>query len=249
MTGPLAALLPPASGPFLALFLLLCRRRRAAAFVIAALVLLSMPVVPQLLVGPLLLPPSPAPGRPPGAIVVLASGTPELLDPSRTVPGIETLAVLRAAAALSRQTGTPILVSGARSSDRAVPVALGMARSLQDDFQVQPGWADTRSTNLWQSAATSAAMLGAAGIGDIYLVAQPWELRLRAAVFRDAGLRVTPAPVPHAVPGPPGLDALLPLTLGWVDSVVALGEWAGLGCQALPPCVAWMRREARPGPN
>lgn len=248
MTDLLAALLPPASGPFLALCLLLGRCRRVACVVVAVLVLLSMPAVPHLLVGPLLLSPGPVPARPPRAIVVLASGMPELLDTSRTAPGIETLALLRAAAAVSRRTGTPVLVSGARSAEGTVPVAAAMARSLRADFAVRPGWVETGSTNLWQSAAASAAMLAAAGIGDIYLVAQPWELRLRSAVFRDAGLSVTPAPVPHAAPRPLGLDALLPLTSSWVDSAVALGEWAGLACQALPPCVTWMRG-ATPDPS
>ena len=248
--GPIAdALLPPAIGPILALCLLLAGRRRAAATVIAALVLLSIPAIPHLLVGWLLLPPSPLPARPPGAIVVLASGTAELLDPSRTVPGLETLVQMRAAAALSRRTGTPILVSGARSADGPVPVATAMARSLQNDFAVRPAWAETRSTNLWQSAVASAAMLDAAGIGGIYLVAQPWELRLETAVFRAAGLTVTPEPVPQATPRPLEFDALLPLTPAWLDSAAAIRQSVGLACQSLPLCVAWMRRGATPGPS
>ena len=179
----------------------------------------------------------------PGAIVVLSSGLPELLDTSRTTPSLETLKRLRTAAALHRRTGAPILVSGARAPDGPVPLAAQMALSLQTDFNVPTSWAETTSTNLWQSAAASADILHKAGVDSIYLVAQPWELRLSGSVFRAAGLAVTPAPIPHADQRPLGATALVIMTPAWLDSALALRQWVGLACQALPPCVTFMRTQ------
>ena len=180
---------------------------------------------------------------PPGAIVVLASGLPELLDTSRTAPSIETLRSLRTAAALSRATGTPILVSGARAATGPTPVATQMAQSLENDFQVPATWTETQSVNLWQSAVDSAALLRDAGVSRIYLVGQPWELRLSMSVFQAAGLIVTPAPIPHAASRRLDASAFVIITPAWLDSALALREWAGLACQALPYCAAWMRTQ------
>ena len=219
-------------------------RHRAAAFALVALVLLAVEGVPHLLTAPLLLPPTVAPSAQPGAIVVLDSGLPDLLDTSRTAPSIETLKHLRTAAALSRATGKPILVSGAHASDRPLPLATQMALSLEGDFGVRATWAETKSVNLWQSAVATAAILRAAGITGIYLVAQPWELRLSASVFRAAGLAVTPSPIPGA--GERTLDpsALVFITPVWLDSALAICQWAGIACQALSPCVAYMRDQS-----
>ena len=253
MINPAAdALLPPAILAVLAFVLLVTRRRRAATLAVFALVVFALQGVPYLLIAPLLLPraspaepASSAPGAP-GAIVVLSSGLPELLDTSRTTPSLETLKRLRTAAALFRRTGVPILVSGARAPDGPVPLAAQMALSLQTDFNVPTTWAETNSTNLWQSAAASADMLRKAGIDRIYLVAQPWELRLSGSVFRAAGLAVTPAPIPHADRRPLGASALATMTPAWLDSALALRQWAGLACQGLAPCAAWM---AQPIPD
>lgn len=234
-------LLPPAILPVVALILLLADRRRSAGLLLALLVLLSVEAVPQFLCAGLLLPGRPARDLPLGAIVVLASNSPGLLDPSRTVPGIETLKRLRTAAALHRRTGTPILVSGARDADGPIPVATAMADSLDTDFGVRAAWTETRSTNPWQSAAAIAAMLQAAGITRIYVVAQPWEMRLATSIFRGAGLDVVPAEIPNAQPQRFGFDALVAITPVWLDSAVALRQWVGLACQATPTCVAWMR--------
>ena len=239
------ALLPPAILALLAFAFVVAGRRRAAIYALVALLVLAVQGVPQMLVGLLLLPPSSsAPDPVPGAIVVLASGLPELLDTSRTTPSLETLERLRTAAALSRATGKPILASGARSSDGLAPVGTQMAVSLAADFRVPATWTETRSGNLWQSAAATAAILRRAGIGEIYLVAQPWELRLSASVFRAAGLLVVPAPVPYGGPRALDLTSLAVVTPAWLDTALVVREWSGLACQAVSYCTAWMR--ARP---
>ena len=260
MTGPVAdALLPPAILAVLTIVLLAVGHRRWAIAILAALVLLSVESVPHLLISPLLHFKEAAEKVPPGAIVVLSSGMPEFLDTSRTVPGMETLKSLRTAAAVHRRTGLPILVSGASAPAGdalagdvadAAPVADGMASSLSQDFDAPVAWRETASTNVWQSAAAVAGLLRGAGIDGIYLVGQPWELRLRVAVFRAAGLRVTPEPVPYRRQRTLDLTGLIAFTPAWLESAVAIREWAGLACQAMPLCVAWMRGPAvTPGPN
>lgn len=244
-----AALLPPTSLAVLALILLVTGRRRWAVAVTVGLVLLSVESVPHVLVTPLLrLKPARDTG-PPGAIVVLSSGLPEWLDPSRTVPSMETLKSLRTAASVHRRTGLPVLVSGARAADGEVPVADAMAASLEADFAVPTAWREAASTNLWQSASATAGILRGAGIAGIYLVAQPWEMRLGAAVFAAAGLQVTLAPVPYRRQRTLDLTGLIAFTPAWLESAIAIRQWAGLACQAMPLCVAWMRGPVTPGPS
>lgn len=248
MTLPIIeALLPPASLAVLALVLLLLPGR-PAILAVGALVLLSVEGVSRLLILPLLLAPAAASAKPPAAIVVLAGDMPDLLASSSEIPGLDTLERLRAAAVLARRTGAPILVSGGRAADGPVPVASRMALSLQTDFSRQASWAETTSTNLWQSAAASAAILRGAGIADIYLVAQPWELRLSVAVFRAAGLAVTPVPLPSGDPSALDASVVVAFTPAWLDSALAMRQWAGLACQALSACASWMA-EPTPGPS
>lgn len=250
MNAPIVdALLPPAILAVLVAVFLAAGRRRWAIGALVALVLLSIEGVPHLLMTPLLRTEPASDTLPPGAIVVLASGLPEWLDPSRTVPSMETLKSLRTVAAVYRRTGLPVLVSGARASDGDGPVADGMALSLDADFAVPTVWRESASTNVWQSAAATAGILRGSGISGIYLVGQPWELRLGTAVFRAAGLRVTPAPVPYLRQRTLDLAALIAFTPAWLESAIAIREWAGLACQATPSCVDWMRGAATPGPS
>jgi uncharacterized SAM-binding protein YcdF (DUF218 family) len=243
------ALLPPAVCGLLALVLLLARRPRGAAAALAVLVALSTPLVGRLLLGPLLLPPAAAPGEPPGAIVILPGDALDLLNPAGTEPGLYTLDRLRTGAALQRRTALPILVSGGQAPDGRTPQASAMAESLRADFQVPVRWQETRSRSVWQSAAYSGVLLREAGIGRVYLVADGWDERLAVKAFRRAGVEVTPAPVRR--PDPLSLDryVFLPGTPGWLDSMLALRQWAGLACSALPLCAAWATGGPRPDPS
>ena len=242
------ALLPPAGLGLLALLLLLAGWRRSGATALTALVALSTPLAGRLLLSGLLLPSAPAaapPGTPPGAIVILPGDLIDLLNSSRAEPGLYTLDRLRTGAALQRLTALPILVTGGRTPDGQPPQALAMAQSLRDDFQAPVRWEETRSRGVWQSAAYSAALLREAEIGRVYLVADGWDERLATKAFERAGIEVTPAPVRR--PDPLSFDpyVLLPGTPGWLDSVLALRQWAGLACGALPLCVEW----AESGPS
>lgn len=242
MTGSVGdALLPPAILAVLTVLSLAVGYRRWAIGFLVALVLLSVDGIPHLLMTPLLRS-RPASGTTtPGAIVVLASGMPEFLDPSRTVPSMETLKSLRTAAAMHRLSGLPILVSGARAADEGGSVADGMALSLDADFGVPAVWREAGSTNVWQSAVATAGILRAVGISSVYLVGQPWEMRLGGSVFRAAGLQVLLAPVPYRQQRTLDLTGLVAFTPAWLESAIAIRQWAGLACQAMPLCVAWMR--------
>ncbi len=242
--------MPPAILAVLAAILLAAGRRRWAVIIMMALVLLSVEGVAHVLVTPLLRYKPGSDAATPGAIIVLASGLPEWLDTSRTVPGLETLKSLRTAAAVHRRTGLPVLVSGARVADNGAPVADAMAASLDADFGVPVLWREAASTNLWQSASATAGILRGAGISTVYLVAQPWEMRLGASVFGAAGLRVTPAPVPYRRQRTLDWTGFVAFTPAWLESAIAIRQWAGLACQAMPLCVAWMRDPAvTPGPS
>ena len=242
-------LLPPAGLALLALLLLLGRWWRLGTMTLTVLVALSMDGASRLLISGLDVPSAP-PGPLPGAIVILPGEALEALNPAGTPPGIYTLARLRSGAALQRQTALPILVTGGRAPGETEAEAKGMAASLRRDFRVPVRWEETRSQNLWQSAAYSAAMLQADGVSRVYLVADAPDERLATSAFRRAGVVVTPAPVRR--PDPLTLEPSIFLTFApaWLESGLALRQWAGLACDAVPACVAWMTGAAvRPDPS
>lgn len=239
MSGSLVrALLPPAGLALLALVLLLGRRRGPVAVVLLVLVALATRGASRVLLGGLLVVSAP-PGTPPGAIVVLPGDAPDMINPAGEEPGLFTLDRLRTAAALQRRTALPILVTGGAEQ------AAGMAESLRDDFRVPVRWEETRARDVWQSAAYSAELLQSAGVSRVFLVTDAWDERLAAAAFHRAGIEVTPAPVHR--PNPLAFDRfiLFPGTPAWLDSAVAIQQWAGLTCDALPLCLALVK----PGPN
>ena len=239
-----AALLPPTGLALLALILLALGRRRGGAFALLLLVALSTEGVARILIGGLLIGPSAAAA--PAAIVILGGDAPDLLNPSGFEPGLNTLEHLRAGAALQRRTALPILVTGGQRPDGNTPQAAGMAASLREDFQVPVRWEEASSQNVWQAAARSAALLEAAGIGSAYLVSDAWDERLAVAAFRRAGIAITTAPVPRPDPWTLEPAVLVAVTSVWLDSALALRQWAGLACDATPPCRSWM---LKPGPS
>lgn len=248
MNPAIADALSPAGLGLLALVLLLAGWRRSGAAALMVLIALSTALAGRLLLAGLVLPASP-PGAPPGAIVILPGDLTGLLNPSEAEPGLYTLDRLRTGAALQRRTALPILVTGGRTPDDQTPQASAMAQSLRDDFQVPVRWEETRSRGVWQSAAHSAALLREAGIDRVYLVVDGWDERLAGNAFRRAGIAVTLAPVRR--PDPLSLDryVLLPGTPGWLDSALALRQWAGLACDALPLCAEWTESGTTPAPS
>ncbi len=200
------------------------------------LLVLAMPVVAGVLLASLEqgLPTTPPPDQPPGAIVILGA---EVAHTAGEPPGAEvgplTLERLRAGAALHRKTGLPILVTGGVTGQKLPPVGKLMAQSLERDFQVPVRWSEIRSSDTWENAQDSAAILRTAGISSVYVVTHAWHERRAMMAFARAGLTATVAPIrfdPYPTPVP---DDFRPRVSGWQVSFYALHEWIGCAWYAL----------------
>lgn len=236
MQGALTSLLlPPLLLALLAIAagLLAWRGRRLAGVVAAGAALLLLLMATPFVAGTLSvaldlrIAAAPADAPEPGAIIVLGG------EMARGLAGPEvgplTLERLRAAAALHRRTGLPLLVTGGSLSRGAPPIATMMARSLREDFGVPVRWVEPRAADTRQNALFSAALLRGQGIGAAHLVTHAWHLPRAQGAFARAGFPVFAAPVRRG--GLP--DAMVPGN--WLprpdhlaQSWYALREWAGL---------------------
>ena len=227
---------PPASLALAALLALLLLRGRAgralALLALVALVLLSLPVVSLALLASLDLPPAAPADPPPQAIVVLGADVDRLPDPPGAALGGLSLERVRAGAALHRQTGLPVLVTGGIVDDLPLTVGALMAESMATDFNVPVRWTEAASPTTWENAEYSAPMLSAAGVSRVYLVTHAWHMRRSLLAFARAGLQAVPAPV-RPDPWPRFWPReFLPRTSAWVSSFYALHEWIGLAYYA-----------------
>lgn len=227
-------IVPPINLAVVALICVLLARYRSwrrgtlvATISMAALVLLAVPVTGQLLLFSLEqnLPLEP-PATPPQAIVVLSAELDHVRDAkSDVVVGSLTLERERAAAALARRTGLPILVAGGEISSDDPPIGDVMAESMKADFGVPAKWVENRSRSTWQNAEFSAEILRPLGITSIYLVTHAWHEKRALLAFRHFGMRPTASVVQ--------LDALQggiwpPTVSAWMRSYYGLHEWVGL---------------------
>lgn len=234
---------PPASLFALALVGLVAGRRfRRAGRALVVLAMLALYLLSTPLVGHALLraleaktaeaqPAAAAPlaGEAPGAIVILSAGV-AAADFAGTDAIVDalTLGRLRRGAALHRETGLPILLSGGPARGGTLTLAAVMAQSLRDDFGVAPAWLETRSSTTAENAIHSAAILRRAGIGRVYLVTQAWHLPRASQAFRRQGIGVVPAAAAYNFPaGPFGLSRLVPSASGLLRSRYALHEYIG----------------------
>ncbi len=234
-----ALLIPPLCLPFLILLGLLSRRRyRGLGHAVAcvgtlSLVILALPAVADSLLVPLEwnLPLTPRPDDPPQAIVILSA------DVQRTssrvmYPGALSLVRERAGAALARQTGLPLLISGGKLRPADTPVGELMATSLQDDFGVPVRWVERVSFDTWENAHMSAPILKEHGIHSIYLVTSAWHMRRALLAFADTGIAITAAPTHFDREARMPLD-FVPATTGWETSFLAFHAWIGCAWYAL----------------
>ncbi len=231
-----ALALPPASLALAALLALLLLRGRAgrvlALLALSALVLLSLPVVSMALLASLGVPPTAPAGPPPGAIVVLGGDVDRLADPPGATLGSLSLERVRAGAALHRQTGLPVLVTGGVVDDLPLTVGALMAESMTADFNVPVRWTEAASPTTWENAEYSAPMLKAAGVSRVYLVTHAWHMRRSLLAFRRVGIDAVPAPVrPDSWPQLRA-SAFLPRPSAWLGSFFAVHEWVGLAYYA-----------------
>lgn len=241
ITAIVTSLLPPIGLVVLALLGLALLRGRLgrgiAALALAGLLVLSFPVVGTTLLASLDVPSGPpvaAPdAEPPSAIVVLGGDVYGIPDPPGASIGGLSLERVRAGAALHRQTGLPILVTGGIVGSRAVPVGILMAQSLGEDFRVPVRWTEATSLTTWENAGNSGPMLAADGIGRVYLVTHAWHMQRSLLAFQRFGVDAVPAPVRRDREPAFGVADFLPSTVAWQRSFYAIHEWVGLAYYSL----------------
>ncbi len=205
--------------------------RLLLALSLTGLVVFALPIVSISLLESLEsgLPLTPPKDDPPAAIVVLSADEEgRLVDgqPHYDI-GMLTLERERAAAALARTSGLPVLLSGGRGKPDSPPLAELMARSMHDDFGIAAKWLETASKNTWQNADFSAAILHDNHINSVYVVTDAWHMRRALIAFRHTGLRSTAAPVQIDAPPKWDADDFIPGTKPWEFSYLALHEWIG----------------------
>lgn len=194
------------------------------------LLVLALPIAADNLIGSLEthLPLSAVGMPPPGAIVILSADVAMMAgETPETEVGYLTLERLRAGAALYRRIGLPILVTGGTPRDGGLPIAVLMARSLAQDFNVPVRWTETNSKDTWENAQDSAAILAAVGIRSVYLVTHAWHMRRAMIAFAHFGIPVIAAPVRLDAPHSTTAGKFLPGIKAWMASYFALHEWIG----------------------
>jgi uncharacterized SAM-binding protein YcdF (DUF218 family) len=197
-----------------------------AVFGIAAILLLATPMVSGLLLASLEEAAPMAPAVTPGAIIVLGAEAGN--GPDGPDVGPLTLERLRRGAALQRETGLPLLVTGGPPGPEVPPLAAAMRSSLLRDFCVQVRWEEPAARNTGDNLRLAAAMLRQADIGAAYLVTHAWHMRRAQLEAARAGLPVLPAAVRRPRRPDGRLTDWLPRADYLAMSWLALREWAGL---------------------
>jgi uncharacterized SAM-binding protein YcdF (DUF218 family) len=166
------------------------------------------------------------------AIVVLGGGRHRQAAEfgGRDTVSAMTLQRLRYAAALQRQTGLPLLVSGGRVFGEPQSEAELMAGVLVQELAVPVRWVEAASRTTAENASQTAALLQPAGISRILLVTHAWHMPRSEYVFTGAGLQVLAAPTafPDADVPPGTVLEWVPRAASLLASQTALHEILGL---------------------
>lgn len=162
------------------------------------------------------------------AIVVLGGGrhrqAPEYGGDTVSEPS---LARLRYAAKLHRETALPILVTGGAPDGGNISEGEAMRRVLSEEFGVPVRWVEEASINTRENASFAAELLKQDGISRVLLVTHAWHMRRAERAFATAGLAVLPAPTLFRRHPLLPLD-WLPSAEGLRDTRTALHEWIGI---------------------
>ncbi len=142
-------------------------------------------------------------------------------------PGTISLQRCRYAAALSKRTGVPILISGGVLRPDRRPVSEVLRDFVQDELHVPVRWTEGRSLTTRQNARFSAEILAAEGITKVAVVTHAWHMPRAIDVCEAAGFEVLPAPTAAATPPHNLRAALVPRARSFRDSSWALHEWVG----------------------
>ncbi|WP_428357333.1 YdcF family protein [Methyloprofundus sp.] len=131
------------------------------------------------------------------AIVVLGGG---LRSPAPEYVGQvslkdRTLARVRYAALLAKQTQLPVLVSGGKVFKKDLPAeAELMALVLRDEYNQTTRWQETQSRNTFENAQYTQKILSRQGVQRIILVTHAFHMRRAVEQFELQGFVVLPAP-------------------------------------------------------
>lgn len=230
-------LLPPGNGLALLCLAGVFRRRRwafgLAVFGTALLAAQCVTPVADLLIASLERQNAPlAQGKPDaGAIVILGSGlVTDAAEYGGDTATDRTLIRTRYGAALARQYGLPVLVTGGRPLKASRSEAEVMAGILQHEFGVAVRWQEAASMDTAENAALSAALLKTADIRRIVLVTHAFHMPRARRLFEQAGLEVIPAPTAFFSHQQSTWEPIefLPQAYALRTSYYALHEWLGL---------------------
>ncbi|SFN70319.1 Uncharacterized SAM-binding protein YcdF, DUF218 family [Formivibrio citricus] len=203
--------------------------RRLAGLSTALLYLLSSPIMAGWLMTQVEAPPLPAnaPLKQIDAIVCLGGGKrfSAFDQPRGETVNDETLARLRHAARLQRQTGKPLLVSGGSPAGGIAEAEL-MREILTREFNVPVQWIEAGSNDTRDNATMSAALLQPKH-RHILLVSSAYHLSRARRAFEAAGFKVTLAPTDYASREPLNYLAFLPRASAFRTSSTALRELTG----------------------
>jgi uncharacterized SAM-binding protein YcdF (DUF218 family) len=235
----LTALVLPPTGPLLlALVGLLAARRgrkgglRLAAACIVIALALGSHAMGALLARELLPPVAPVQAadlQGVQAIVVLGGGVlPEAPEYGEPQPHPRTLARLRYAVRLARQSGKPLAFAGGVgwAGRSGAPSEGAVARRvLQEDYGLGLRWLDDTSRDTAENARRMAEIAGRDGIRRIALVTDATHIARATAAFRRAGFEVVPAPTGLMLPEESEVLEWLPSTRGLVACREVIREW------------------------
>lgn len=167
--------------------------------------------------------------QPADAIVVLGGGTyfhaPEY---GADTVGDKTLARLRYAAKLQRETGKPVLVTGGKPLGNELSEGMQMKQVLEREFNVPVAWVEGESDNTFENARLSYPLLAQAGVRRIYLVTHAWHMPRAVQAFRAAGFDVVPAPTAFTTRHHTDLLTFVPDAAALLDSRWYLHEVIGM---------------------
>lgn len=135
------------------------------------------------------------------------------------------------AAALHRQTGLPLFLTGKGTGDTEFAAeSQKMEQILQQRYGLQPRWVEIESLDTLENALYTACMLQGAGVRRIALLTDPVHMPRSRALFHAAGFAVVPAPAPDApvrARFPLTLDSFVPSQDGIDAARYPVKEWAG----------------------
>ncbi|NNU43648.1 YdcF family protein [Ramlibacter montanisoli] len=134
------------------------------------------------------------------------------------------------AAALHRQSGLPLLLTGKGTGDHPYAAeSQKMVEILHQQYRITPRWVEAESFDTLENALYSRCILAGAAITRVALLTDPVHMPRARALFEAAGFHVVPAPAPDAPRRnhPLTLDSFVPSGDGLDAARYPAAEWAG----------------------